>query len=45
MGLAEKLVLPLAERYIFATEWEQMVAHDSRPERSHQEARRAACYG
>lgn len=26
MGLEEKLILPLAERHIFATEWEQMVA-------------------
>jgi len=26
MGLEEKLVLPLAERHIFATEWEKMVA-------------------
>lgn len=26
MGLEEKLILPLAERHIFASEWEQMVA-------------------
>jgi hemerythrin-like domain-containing protein len=26
MALEEKLILPLAQRYIFATEWEQMVA-------------------
>lgn len=26
MGLEEKLILPLCQRYIFASEWEQMVA-------------------
>jgi hemerythrin-like domain-containing protein len=29
MGLEEKLVLPLAERHIFAAEWEKMVADEA----------------
>lgn len=29
MGLEEKLILPLTERHIFATEWEKMVADEA----------------